>query len=113
MISSKMTLQTSCVMTSSGLRGLNTATVSCGVAMTVASGRTYSVGFNVGVSDESEPLSSSSGSVRGHPSGWESTCGEDGEVVATGTFTAGLSKAHDLFDGGGGDTQLGVAKMAS
>ena len=100
-------------MTSSGLRGLNTATVSCGVAMTVASGRTYSVGFGVGdsLSDESEP--SSSGSVGGHPSGWESTCGEDGEVVATGTFTAGLSKTHDLFDGGGGDTQLGVAKMAS
>ena len=100
-------------MTSSGLRGLNTATVSCGVAMTVASGRTYSVGINVGdsLSDESEPSSSSSGSVRGHPSGWESMCGEDGEVVATGTFTAGLSKTHDLFDGGG-DTQLGVAKMA-
>ena len=102
-------------MTSSGLRGLNTATVSCGVAMTVASGRTYSVGFSVedSLSGESEPSSSSSGSVGGHPSGWESTCGEDGEVVATGTFTAGLSKTHDLFDGGGGDTQLGVAKMAS
>ena len=80
------------------IRGLNTATVSCGDAMTVASGRTYSVGFGVGdsLSDESEP-SSSSGSVRGHPSGSESTCGEAGEVVATGTFTAGLSKASILL----------------
>ena len=95
-----MTSQTSCFMSSFGVLGLNTAGVSCGDTITVVSGRTNNTGISSSV--ESEP--SSSGRVRGHPSG----CGDEGDEVVdlsigslslgwiAGTSTAGLAKASIL-----------------
>ena len=108
--SSRMISQISCVMSSFGVRGLNTAAATCGDTITVVSGRTYSIGNDDSLSDESEP--SSSGCVRGHPSG----CGDEGDEVVdlsigltssigslspgwmiAGTSTAGLVKASILL----------------
>ena len=61
-------------MSSFGVRGLNTAGLSCGDTITVVSGRTNNTGFSSSV--ESEP-SSSSGCVRGHPSGGDE--GDEGD----------------------------------
>ena len=60
-----MTSQTSCVMSSFGVRGLNTAGVSCGDTITVVSGRTNNTGISSSV--ESEPSSSG--------------CGDEGDEV--------------------------------
>ena len=103
-----MTSQTSCVMSSFGVRGLNTAGVSCGDTITVVSGRMNNTGISSSV--ESEP--SSSGGVRGHPSG----CGDEGdEVVDLSKFSIGLTSSIGPLSPGwviAGTSTAGLSKAS-